>query len=179
MGTVPLSESATRSIGFSLDIAIRTAKDDEVLVKAAISKSVRDAVTTYGADSAAAIAAAVIVTAEGDGARMDEIGAGLAQAAAALAPESCKGTGGNPVYDCRIAATAIAQTVGNEARTAEAIAFQRAVIDLKYPKLALIAGEGSAPTSAIPPGLAAGLGGGFAPGGGAGGGCLTASCTQF
>ncbi len=183
MGMTPLSLAAAQNLRTSLIDSIRSAKGNDGFIKTAISQTILRAVASNGPDSAASIASNVITLAEIAGASSAQIGTAMASASVTLAPESCKGDGGNPILDCRVAATAIAQTIAIEGRVEEVIAYQIAAIELTYPKLARIAGRWQAPVGAINPGaggnLGAGFGGGFVGGAGASGGCLTASCTHL
>ncbi|MEJ0027278.1 MAG: hypothetical protein WDN01_14735 [Rhizomicrobium sp.] len=164
---VSLTVEQTSSLQTSLTAAIQAANGDPAAIEAAISKSVQDAIATYGTDAAASITSAVLTIAESAGATASEIGAGLGQASAAIAPTSTT------------AASAIASTLANEGKTDEVASYQSTTTSLGYSNLASVAGK--TPSTSETGGNLNGISGGRNLAGGtpSGGGCLNPSCTSL
>jgi len=169
-----LSSAALINIRSSLKAGIDAAKSDHALIRAALAQAVQAAIATYGAGYAGTIASAIISDAEALGVQYDDIGAGLAEAATALAGTNAA------------AAQAIALTVANEGNQDEIKYFMQIATSLGYKILADIAGGTPTPTGETTAGgvglgsLSNGFSGGF-PGGGTpgGNGCLNPSCTSL
>ncbi|MEJ0041072.1 MAG: hypothetical protein WDM81_02050 [Rhizomicrobium sp.] len=164
---ISLTVEQTSTLQTSLTAAIQAANGDPAAIEAAISTAVQNAIATYGTDAAASITSAVLTIAESAGATATEIGTGLGQASAAIAPTSTT------------AASAIASTLANEGKSDEVVAYQSTTTLLGYSNLASVAGN--TPSTGQTGGNVNGVNGGnnLAGGSPSGGGCLNPSCTSL
>lgn len=163
-----LSQEQVAVIRTSLLRALEAARGDATAIELAISQTLQAAVAQYGVGTAGQIASVILVSAEQAGVAPTQIGNGLAQAAAAIAP-------GN-----NAASASIATTVANEATTAEIESFQATATRLGFTNLASIAGTAATPTGETGGRASNGTGGsGLGGGGGQGSGCLNPSCTKL
>jgi hypothetical protein len=162
-----LTSTETASLQTSLTAAIQAANGDKAAIEAAIAKAMQDALATYGSDAAGSIASAIISIAEAAGATEAEIGDGLGQASAAIAPTDLT------------AANAIASTVANEGKSGEVTAYAETVRRLGLESLALLAEKPPEPVG--DPGLIGARNGSTFPNSGARdtNGCLNPSCTSL
>ncbi|MDE2185025.1 MAG: hypothetical protein KGJ78_18585 [Alphaproteobacteria bacterium] len=170
-----LDSTQLSAIQTALTTALQNAHGDSTAIQAAISTALQNAISIYGSDAAGSITSAIMTDAELAGVSPSDTGAGLAQAAAAVAATNAG------------AAATIASTVANGGNASEVVAFQSTATSLGYTNLASIAGSGSTgATGAVGGGLTGGgfgnvFSGGFSGGGGGGGGggCLNPSCTKL